>query len=80
MYLYGYSTSDIAAALTELGRKTYLGNVKWTSNSIVQVLRNERHCGDAVSYTHLDVYKRQPNVLAAYPFQHGVQVICQCLA
>ena len=22
----------------------------------------------------------QPNVLAAYPFQHGVQVICQCLA
>ena len=45
MYLYGYSTSDIAAALTELGRKTYLGNVKWTSNSIVQVLRNERHCG-----------------------------------
>ena len=41
MYLYGYSTSDIAAALTELGRKTYLGNVKWTSNSIVQVLRNE---------------------------------------
>ena len=43
-YLYGYSTSDIAAALTELGRKTYLGNIKWTSNSIVQVLRNERHC------------------------------------
>lgn len=29
MYLYGYSTSDIAAALTELGRKTYLGNIKW---------------------------------------------------
>ena len=49
MYLYGYSTSDIAAALTELGRKTYLGNVKWTSNSIVQVLRNERHCGDVLS-------------------------------
>ena len=49
MYLYGYSTSDIAAALTELGRKTYLGNVKWTSNSIVQVLRNERHCGDVLT-------------------------------
>ena len=26
--------------------KTYLGNVKWTAGSIVQVLRNERHCGD----------------------------------
>ncbi|MBM6976442.1 recombinase family protein [Intestinimonas butyriciproducens] len=49
MYLCGYSTSDIAAALTELGRKTYLGNVKWTSNSIVQVLRNERHCGDVLT-------------------------------
>lgn len=49
MYLYGYSTSDIAAALTELGRKTYLGNVKWISNSIVQVLRNERHCGDVLT-------------------------------
>ena len=49
MYLYGYSTSDIAAALTELGRKTYLGNVKWTSNSIVQVLHNERHCGDVLT-------------------------------
>ena len=49
MYLYGYSTSDIAAALTELGRKTYLGNVKWTSNSIVQVLRNERHRGDVLT-------------------------------
>ena len=49
MYLYGNSTSDIAAALTELGRKTYLGNVKWTSNSIVQVLRNERHCGDVLT-------------------------------
>jgi len=46
MYLYGYSTADIADALTELGKKTYLGNVRWTSNSIVQVLRNERHCGD----------------------------------
>lgn len=49
MYLYGYSTTDIAAALTELGRKTYLGNVKWTSNSVVQVLRNERHCGDVLT-------------------------------
>ncbi len=49
MYLYGYSSADIAAALTEMGRKTYLGNVKWTSNSVVQVLRNERHCGDVLT-------------------------------
>ena len=49
MYLYGYSTTEIASTLTELGRKTYLGNVNWTSNSIVQVLRNERHCGDVLT-------------------------------
>lgn len=49
MYLYGYSTSEIASALTELGRKTYLGNVRWSANSVVQVLRNERHCGDVLT-------------------------------
>ena len=49
MYLYGYSTLEIADALTELGRKTYLGNANWSSNSVVQVLRNERHCGDVLT-------------------------------
>ena len=49
MYLYGYSTAEIVDALTELGKKTYLGNVSWTSGSVVQVLRNERHCGDVLT-------------------------------
>lgn len=49
MYLYGYSSAEIASALTELGRKTYLGNSKWTSGGVVQVLRNERHCGDVLT-------------------------------
>ena len=49
MYLYGYSTVEIAEALTELGRKTYLGNVTWTAGAVVQVLRNERHCGDVLT-------------------------------
>ena len=46
MYLYGYSTKQIAEAFIALGRKTYLGNIKWTPGGIVQILRNERHCGD----------------------------------
>ncbi len=46
MYLYGYSTSQIASALIALERRSYLGNIKWSSGSIVQILRNERHCGD----------------------------------
>lgn len=49
MYLYGYSTQEIANTMTELGKRTYLGNVKWSPNSIVQVLRNERHCGDVLT-------------------------------
>jgi len=46
MYLYGYSTSQIASALTALGKKTYRGNARWTSTSVAQTLRNERYCGD----------------------------------
>lgn len=49
MYLYGYSSAQIAKVLEDLGRKTYLGNIKWTSNAVVQVLRNERHCGDVLT-------------------------------
>lgn len=49
MYLYGYSTQQIADALIALERKSYLGNIKWTSSSIVQILRNERHCGDVIT-------------------------------
>ena len=50
MYLYGYSTQQIADTLNALGRKSYLGNVnKWTSSGVVQILRNERHCGDVLT-------------------------------
>ena len=46
MCLYGYSTQQIADKLTALGKKTYLGNVKWTATGVVSTLRNERYCGD----------------------------------
>ncbi|OON87459.1 DNA invertase [Oribacterium sp. C9] len=49
MYLYGYSTQQIANALIALERKSYLGNIKWTPSSIIQILRNERHCGDVLT-------------------------------
>ena len=49
MYLYGYSTQQIADAFNALGRKSYLGNINWTSTGIVQILRNERHCGDVLT-------------------------------
>jgi DNA invertase Pin-like site-specific DNA recombinase len=46
MYLYGYSTNQIANAFNALGRRSYLGNINWSSKGIVQILRNEKHCGD----------------------------------
>lgn len=49
MYLYGYSTKHIAAAFNALGRKSYLGNINWTPTGIIQILRNERHCGDVLT-------------------------------
>ena len=49
MYLYGYSTQQIADVLIALGRRSYLGNITWTAGGIVQILRNERHCGDVLT-------------------------------
>ena len=46
MILYGYSTSQIAEKLTQLGKKTYKGNTTWTATGVVSILRNERYCGD----------------------------------
>ena len=49
MYLFGYTTQQIADTFIALERRSYLGNIKWTSSSIVQILRNERHCGDVLT-------------------------------
>lgn len=49
MYLYGYSTQQIAVTLTKLGRKTKKENSRWTTSSILQILQNERHCGDVLA-------------------------------
>ena len=46
MYLYGYSTKQIADALMYLEKKTYLGNTKWTASGVARIMRNERYCGD----------------------------------
>ncbi len=48
-YLYGYTSSQIADALTELGRPTKKGNTYWSSGSVYQVLTNERYCGDVLA-------------------------------
>lgn len=49
MYLYGYSTATIAETLTKLGRKTKPGNSIWSANSVLNILQNERYCGDVLA-------------------------------
>ena len=56
MYLYGYSTQQIADKLTALSRKTYLGNVKWSSGGIARSLRNERYCGDVQTRKRFKIF------------------------
>jgi site-specific DNA recombinase len=49
MYLYGYTCAQIAETLTRLGRRTKKNNTTWSPGSILQVLQNERHCGDVLA-------------------------------
>ena len=48
-YLYGYSTQQIADALTQLERYTKKGNQSWSSGSVLRILTNERYCGDILA-------------------------------
>ena len=45
MYLYGYSSKQIADTLIQLERRQYYGKIDWTPSGVTSILRNERHCG-----------------------------------
>lgn len=49
MYLYGCTCRQIAEMLTSLKRMTKKGNTAWAPGSILQILQNERHCGDILA-------------------------------
>lgn len=49
-FLSGYTTSEIADILTSLKRPTKKGNLEWSASSVRQILKNERHCGDVLSW------------------------------
>ncbi len=49
MYLYGITPTKIAQTLTSLGYETKLGNKEWSPSSIMEILQNERHCGDILA-------------------------------
>ena len=48
-YIYGYSTQQIADALTELEMLTKKKNQFWSSSTVLQILTNERYCGDVLA-------------------------------
>ena len=50
MYLNGCTCQEIADTLTELGCMTKKGNTVWSPSSILQILQNERHCGDVLAH------------------------------
>ena len=59
MYLAGIERKEIAEVLMKLGRKTHThrykdgrireGIVRWTANSVLNILQNERRCGDVLA-------------------------------
>lgn len=49
MYLYGYSSGQIAETLTRLGCVTKKGGTEWSLGGVLDVLQNERHCGDVLA-------------------------------
>ena len=75
MFMAGYSPKTIAQVLTKLGRKTHThvtnagvvkeGVVKWTADSVRNVLKNERRCGDVLAQKTVTesylTHKSKPN-------------------
>ena len=50
LYLSGFPLSEIAELLTQLNRTTKKGNTRWSPSAIRQILINERHCGNVLSW------------------------------
>ena len=46
MYLAGKSATEIARTLTNMERPTGKNNLIWSSGSVMNVIRNEKYCGD----------------------------------
>lgn len=49
MYMYGYTCTYIAKTLEKLECKTKRGNITWSASTVLQILQNERHCGDVLA-------------------------------
>ena len=50
LFLSGFPLKEIAEVLTDLGRKTKLGNTKWSAATVKSIMQNERQCGNVLSW------------------------------
>ena len=49
LYLQGYGTTTIARRLTELGCKNKHGEVKWQTDTILDIIKNEKFVSSKIS-------------------------------
>lgn len=49
-FLSGFSIESICDILENIGCKTKLGNKKWNEGSVSYILRNERYCGNVLTW------------------------------
>jgi len=82
MYLYGYSTQQIADTLIEQERRSYYGKLCWSASGVASVLRNERHCGDVLTrktftenYRTHCVHKNNGERPQSWYFNHHVGIV-----
>ena len=50
LFLSGFLISEIAQILTELQLPTKKGNTRWSGSAVREILKNERHCGNILSW------------------------------
>lgn len=49
-FLAGFSVGSICEILSDIGCKTKLGNADWNEGSVLYILRNERYCGNVLTW------------------------------
>ncbi len=63
LYVNGWSSREIADLLTEYKRETKIGNTEWDFSSVINILDNERHCGDVLAHkTYTPDFKTHKSV------------------
>lgn len=68
----GATPAEIAAALTEQGIKSPMGNDLWSAGTVRSILRNEKYCGDAL------MQKLIPRIFAPInPSKHRFEYVFQ---